>query len=62
MQEKSYTAYKTIGEVSKELGIPTHVLRFWESKFHQIKPTILSGNRRYYAKKDIEIIKLMMHR
>ena len=37
----------------------THTLRFWESKFKQIKPTILSGNRRYYSKKDVDLIKMI---
>ena len=51
---------KLVGLIDKKNSKPlTHTLRFWESKFHQIKPTILSGNRRYYAKKDIEVIKLI---
>ena len=58
-------AYKTIGEVAKELGLvdkktghlQTHTLRNWETQFKQIKPTIRAGNRRYYSKKDFTIIK-----
>ena len=58
-------AYKTIGEVTKILGLksrknqslPTHTIRFWEKEFKQIKPKILSGNRRYYDQKNIEILK-----
>ena len=51
-----------IGLKDKKTGRPlTHTLRFWESKFKQIKPTILQGNRRYYSKKDIEIIKMIYH-
>ena len=51
---------KIVGLIDKKNSKPlTHTLRFWESKFNQIKPTILSGNRRYYTKKDIEIIKLI---
>ena len=51
---------KIVGLIDKKNLKPlTHTLRFWESKFNQIKPTILSGNRRYYTKKDIEIIKLI---
>ena len=51
-----------IGLIDKKTGRPlTHTLRFWESKFKQIKPTILQGNRRYYQKKDIEIIKMIYH-
>ena len=54
------TLAKKIGLIDKKNGKPlTHTLRFWESKFHQIKPTILSGNRRYYSKKNIEIIHLI---
>lgn len=51
---------KIIGLVDKKSGKPlTHTLRFWESKFKQIKPTILSGNRRYYSKKDVDLIKMI---
>ena len=58
-------AYKTIGEVAKELRLvdkktghlQTHTLRYWETQFKQIKPTIRAGNRRYYSKKDFTIIK-----
>ena len=64
---KSDDAYKTIGEVTKELGLvdkktgnlQTHPLRYWESQFKQIKPSIRAGNRRYYSKKDFKIIKLI---
>ena len=56
MQEKSYTAYKTIGEVSKELGIPTHVLRFWESKFKNVKPLKRKNGHRYYTLESISTI------
>ena len=62
---KSVTAYKTISEVVKILGLkskkgqslPTHTLRFWEKKFKQIKPKIFNGNRRYYDKKNIDLLK-----
>ena len=58
-------AYKTIGEVVKILNLksrkgqslPTHTIRFWEKEFKQIKPKILKGNRRYYDKKNIELLK-----
>ena len=64
---KSNDAYKTIGEVTKELGLVnrktgslnTHTLRYWESKFKQIKPSIRAGKRRYYSPKDLEVIKLI---
>tara|TARA_B100000378_G_scaffold71217_1_gene54495 strand:- start:159 stop:557 length:399 start_codon:yes stop_codon:yes gene_type:complete len=62
---KSETAYKTIGEVTKELGlinqktgrIQTHTIRYWETQFKQIKPTIRAGKRRYYSTKVFKIIK-----
>ena len=62
---KSENAYKTIGEVVKILGLkskkgqslPTHTIRYWEKEFKQIKPKILNGNRRYYDKKNIDLIK-----
>ena len=55
--EKSPLAFRTISEVSKELEIPTHVLRFWETKFNKIQPLKRSGNRRYYRPNDIILIK-----
>lgn len=48
--------FKTIGEVSAEIGIPPHVLRFWESKFLNIKPHKRKGGHRYYSKVDVEAI------
>ena len=65
--EKSKEAYKTISEVAQEIGLEnkknkkpsTHTLRFWEKHFKEIKPKILSGNRRYYSSKDIEYLKLI---
>ena len=62
---KEDNSYKTISEVVKILNLkskkgdslPTHTLRFWEKKFKQIKPKILTGNRRYYDKKNIELLK-----
>jgi len=64
---KSDATYKTIGEVTKELGLidkktgnlQTHTLRYWETQFKQIKPLIRAGKRRYYTKKNFEIIKLI---
>ncbi len=52
---KSPSALRTIGEVSQELGVASHVLRFWESKFKQIKPQKRRG-RRYYRPEDVRII------
>ena len=62
---KSDNAYKTIGEVAKILDLknksgqktPTHTIRFWEKEFKQIKPKILAGNRRYYDKTNINLLK-----
>ena len=57
--EKSVSAYKTISEVSKLIDVPSHVLRFWETKFSQVKPVKRSGARRYYRAEDIEILTLI---
>ncbi len=54
---KSASAFRTIGEVSAELAVPPHVLRFWESKFNQIKPHKRRGGHRYYRPVDIDTIK-----
>ena len=62
---KKDEAYKTIGEVVRILNLkshksnslPTHTIRYWEKEFKQIKPKILNGNRRYYDKKNIELLK-----
>ena len=58
---KSKSAFRTIAELAEELGIATHVLRFWETKFEQIKPMKRSGGRRYYRPDDVEIIKTIQH-
>ena len=51
-----------IGLINKKNGSPqTHTLRFWETKFHQIKPVILSGKRRYYSKKTIATVELIKY-
>ena len=63
--DKSENAYKTIGEVAKILklkenkkgSLPTHIIRFWETQFKQIKPKILNSNRRYYDEKTINLLK-----
>lgn len=55
--EKSPSAFRTISEVSDELGIPQHVLRFWEHKFEQISPLKRRGGRRYYRPEDVDIIR-----
>ena len=54
--QKSPQAFRTISEVSQELNLPNHVLRFWETKFSQVQPLKRSGGRRYYRPKDIELL------
>ncbi len=53
---KSPQAFRTISEVSREINIPAHVLRFWETKFPNINPLKRSGNRRYYRPEDVKLI------
>ena len=65
MKQKNAEAYKSIGEVAKDLDLVnqktgklnTHTIRFWEKEFKQIKPKIFAGKRRYYDKKSIETLK-----
>ena len=62
---KKDTAYKTIGEVAKALGLvnketghlQTHTIRYWETQFKEIRPTVRAGGRRYYSINDLKIIK-----
>lgn len=54
---KSATAYRTISEVSTDLNVPQHVLRFWETKFPQIRPLKRGGGRRYYRPEDVELLR-----
>lgn len=53
---KSASAFRTISEVSEDIGVPQHVLRFWETKFPAIKPMKRGGNRRYYRPEDIQLL------
>ena len=55
-REKSKNAFRTISEVAKELGLPQHVLRFWETKFPQVSPMKRGGGRRYYRPEDVVIL------
>ena len=57
MNIKSPEAFRTISEVSKDLSLPQHVLRFWETKFIQIKPIKRGGGRRYYRPEDIKLLR-----
>ncbi len=54
---KSASAFRTISEVADELEVPQHVLRFWESKFIQVKPMKRGGGRRYYRPEDIDLLR-----
>jgi len=54
---KSETAFRTISEVADELDVPQHVLRFWESKFPQVKPLKRGGGRRYYRPEDVALLR-----
>ena len=57
--EKSAQAFRTISEVATELDVPQHVLRFWESKFSQVRPLKRGGGRRYYRPEDIDLLRLI---
>ena len=66
-KNKSDNAYKSIGEIAKELNLinkktgalQTHTLRFWETQFKQIRPAVRAGNRRYYSSENLKTIKLI---
>ena len=55
--EKAPDAFRTIGELSADLGVAQHILRYWESKFPQLKPLQRAGNRRYYRPADVALAK-----
>lgn len=59
--DKSPDAFRTISEVAEQLDLPQHVLRFWETRFTQIKPMKRGGGRRYYRPQDVELIKGIRH-
>ncbi len=54
---KSAAAFRTISEVSDELDVPQHVLRFWETKFTQVRPLKRAGGRRYYRPEDVDLLR-----
>lgn len=58
---KSDQAFRTIGELADELGVPQHILRYWETRFSQLKPLQRAGNRRYYRPDDVALAK-QIHR
>jgi DNA-binding transcriptional MerR regulator len=59
--DKSPDAFRTISEVAEDLDLPQHVLRFWETRFNQIKPMKRGGGRRYYRPQDVDLIKGIRH-
>jgi DNA-binding transcriptional MerR regulator len=56
-QRKSELAFRTIGELAGDLGVPQHILRYWETRFPQLKPLQRAGNRRYYRPDDVALAK-----
>ena len=59
--DKAPEAFRTISEVAQELDVPQHVLRFWETRFKQIRPMKRGGGRRYYRLNDVELLKGIRH-
>ena len=55
--DKAEGAFRTIGEVSEELAVPQHILRYWETRFPQLRPLQRAGNRRYYRAADVELVR-----
>ena len=54
---KSESAFRTIGELASDLGVPQHILRYWETRFPQLRPLQRAGNRRYYRPEDVALAK-----
>jgi DNA-binding transcriptional MerR regulator len=54
---KSEGAFRTIGELSAELSVPQHILRYWETRFPQLRPLTRAGNRRYYRPEDVALVR-----
>ena len=54
---KAVGAFRTIGELSRETGLPQHVLRYWETRFPQLRPIQRAGNRRYYRPEDVALVR-----
>jgi DNA-binding transcriptional MerR regulator len=59
--DKAPDAFRTISEVADEIDVPQHVLRFWESRFTQIKPMKRGGGRRYYRPDDVDLLRGVRH-
>jgi DNA-binding transcriptional MerR regulator len=56
-EPKSASAFRTIGELSAELGLPQHILRYWETRFVQLRPLTRAGQRRYYRPEDVALVR-----
>ena len=54
---KSAGAFRTIGELSRDTGLPPHILRYWETRFPQLRPLTRAGNRRYYRPEDVALVR-----
>lgn len=61
LMEKADGAFLTIGELAQDLGVAQHILRYWESRFPQLRPLQRAGNRRYYRPQDVEVAR-QIHR
>jgi DNA-binding transcriptional MerR regulator len=59
--EKAAGALRTIGELAQEIGRPQHILRYWETRFPQLRPLTRAGNRRYYRPDDVALVKRIHH-
>lgn len=59
--KKAEGAFLTIGELADELGLPQHILRYWETRFPQLRPLQRSGNRRYYRPADVDLARRINH-
>lgn len=55
--DKAAGAFRTIGEVSRDTGLPQHILRYWETRFPQLRPLKRAGNRRYYRPEDVALVR-----
>ena len=55
--DKAAGAYRTIGELSRDSGLPQHILRYWETRFPQLRPLQRAGNRRYYRPADVALVR-----
>ena len=59
--EKAAGAFRTIGELALEIGRPQHILRYWETRFPQLRPLTRAGNRRYYRPEDVVLVRRIDH-